>query len=191
MASFVLIRHGETDWNVEGRYQGQADPPLNEKGFKQAELLAEKLIIYKLDILYTSPLSRAKQTAEVVAKKFHLLIEEEPRFMEINQGDWQTKLRADIERIYPELFSRWETTPWDVNPPNGEHLLEVKERVLAGLNDAIRLNPNKQIGIVTHRIPIALIKMQYQNLDPDIVRTIQLPNTYFEEIKIDNLSYRR
>lgn len=185
MASIVLIRHGETDWNVDGRYQGQADPPLNEKGYKQAELLVEKLRVFEFDILYTSPLKRAKQTAKVIAENYSLPIVDEPRFMEINQGEWQTQLRADIKRTYPELFSKWETKPWEVTPPNGEHLLEVKERVLAGLNDVLMMHPQKMIGIVTHRIPIALIKMKYQNLDPDIVRTIQLPNTYFEEIKID------
>jgi probable phosphoglycerate mutase len=188
MTSIVLIRHGETDWNVEGRYQGQADPTLNRKGYKQAELLVQKLNDIQLDIIYTSPLRRAKQTAEVVAEKNCLPIVDEPRFMEINQGDWQTRLRADIERTYPELFSKWETKPWEVTPPNGEHLSEVKERVLAGLYDAVRLHPEKNIGIVTHRIPIALIKMKFQSLDPDIVRTIQLPNTYFEEINIDLFS---
>ena len=184
MTSVVLIRHGETDWNVEGRYQGQADPPLNKKGFEQAKTLAENLLSFELDLLFTSPLKRAKKTAEIIAEKNNLPIIEEPRFMEIHQGDWQTRLRSEIERIYPELFKKWETEPWNVTPPNGEHLNQVRERVLEGLHDAVNLYPGKKIGVVTHRIPISLIKMEFQDLDPDIVRTIQLPNTYYEKIEI-------
>ena len=67
MTCLILIRHGETDWNVDGRYQGQADPPLNDKGLAQAQLLAQELRGVKIDVLYTSPLSRALQTAQILA----------------------------------------------------------------------------------------------------------------------------
>lgn len=187
MTILFIIRHGETDWNIDGRYQGQADPPLNARGIQQANVLAEQLDRMSLELLYTSPLERAKQTAVILSQEFSIEILEEPRLMEIHQGDWQTRLRSEIESLYPDLFREWETNPWHVTPPGGEHLKEVQSRVYAALDDINRLHQDAKIGIVTHRIPIALIKMRYQFLDPDIVRTIHLPNTYWEEISVPGI----
>jgi phosphoserine phosphatase len=184
MTGLVLIRHGETDWNVEGRYQGQADPPLNARGLAQAYQLAEQLKNHPLDLLYTSPLKRSAQTAEIAAQLLGIPLYIEARFMEIHQGDWQTRLRAEIEALYPDLFRRWESEPWQVSPPHGETLYQVQARVTAAVEEIKQKHPHDRVGIVTHRIPIALIKVQYQGLDRDIVRSMHLPNIYFEQIDI-------
>ena len=184
MTNLSLIRHGETDWNVEGRYQGQADPSLNSRGLEQARQLARELWSYPLDVLYTSPLQRAAQTAKIIAGALEIPLFEEPRLVEIHQGDWQTRLRSEIETLYPKLFRRWETQPWRVTPPGGEHLSQVQERVYAAVDDILLHHAGQQVGVVTHRIPIALIKVRFQGMDPDIVRTLQLPNCYWETIEI-------
>ena len=184
MTCIVLIRHGETDWNIEGRYQGQADPPLNSQGFHQAQKLASELQDIGLDILYTSPLRRTKQTANVITEILRIPVKDEARLQEIHQGDWQTRLRSEIETLYPTLFKEWETNPWKVSPPGGEHLSDVQTRVNEAVDEIIQKNQNNKIGLVTHRIPIALIKVRFQNMDPDIVRSIHLPNAYWEEISI-------
>jgi len=186
MTIIVLIRHGETDWNIEGRYQGQADPPLNSRGILQAQQLAIELNKSNLQILYTSPLRRAKQTAQILSDQLGIPQVDEPRLMEIHQGDWQTRLRSEIETMYPEVFKNWENNPWQVTPPDGEHLSEVQRRVYTAIDDILREHTHQKIGLVTHRIPIALIKVRYQSLDPDIVRSIHLPNTYWEEISISS-----
>ena len=182
MTRLVLIRHGETDWNVEGRYQGQANPPLNARGRAQARRLAEELRGVGLDVLYSSPLRRALQTAQVIAETLGLPLHIEPRLMEINQGDWEGCLRSEIAARYPDLFRRWETEPWEVTPPGGESLAQVQARVYAALDEILARHPRQCVGLVTHRIPIALTKTRYQGLDPDVVRTLELPNTYWEEI---------
>jgi phosphoserine phosphatase len=184
MSRLILIRHGETEWNVEGRYQGQADPPLNSKGRRQARSLASKLSGAGLQRLISSPLKRAAETAQILAEILELPVFMDDRLMEIHQGDWQTLLRTEIEGQYPELFRRWESEPWQVTPPNGENLSEVQVRVDAFLDEILQRYPDSCIGIVTHRIPIALIKMRYQGLDANIVRTLRLPNTFFEEIDV-------
>jgi broad specificity phosphatase PhoE len=184
MTELILIRHGETDWNVEGRYQGQADPPLNQAGLDQARLLVKELRDVHLDVLYASPLRRALQTAQILADSLKVPLHLEPRLMEIHQGDWQGRLRAKISALYPELFRRWETDPWQVTPPGGEHLSYVQARVDRAVGDMLARYRGKRIGVVAHRIPIALIKVRYQGLDPDVVRTLQLPNTYWETITI-------
>jgi broad specificity phosphatase PhoE len=184
MPTIILIRHGETDWNIEGRYQGQADPPLNSSGMHQAQVLVTMLQDINLELLFSSPLRRAKQTAKLISEQLAIPLLEDSRLMEIHQGDWQARLRADIQALYPDLFLAWETNPWGVNPPGGENLSSVQSRVYAAVDDIIDTNPQKKIGIVSHRIPIALIKVRYQDMDPDIVRTIHLPNTYWEQIEI-------
>jgi broad specificity phosphatase PhoE len=180
----VLIRHGETDWNVEGRYQGQADPPLNLNGLAQANELAQRLIPVGLQVLYTSPLQRASQTARAIAARLDIPLYTDPRLMEIHQGDWQTRLRSEIENLYPDLFRKWESEPWQVTPPMGESLRQVQARVTEFVNETLKRHPDTCLGLVSHRIPIALIKMRYQALDPDIVRTLHLPNVHFEEISV-------
>lgn len=185
MTELILIRHGETEWNVIGRYQGQADPPLNDKGILQAHELAEKLADSGLQVLYSSPLKRAAQTAEILARRLSLPVHYDRRIVEIHQGDWQTRLRAEIQEIYPELFASWESQPWDVTPPGGENLVAVQHRVFAAVDEMLDQHPQSCVGLVAHRIPIALIKMKFQGLDPDIVRTLHLPNTYFESLIID------
>jgi broad specificity phosphatase PhoE len=184
MTEVLIIRHGETEWNVEGRYQGQADPPLNDRGIQQAYELAEALYDHTLEVIYSSPLKRAYQTAEILAKKLNIEVRIEPRLAEIHQGDWQTHLRTEIQSLYPDLFHQWETDPWHTTPPGGEHLSQVQSRVNTALDDISCRHPLGSVGLVTHRIPIALIKMRIQNLPPDIVRSIQLPNTYFESLTI-------
>jgi broad specificity phosphatase PhoE len=184
ISTILLIRHGETDWNIEGRYQGQADPPLNSKGIEQAQVLSQELSRSSIDIIYTSPLTRTRETADIVAGNLGVQIIDEPRLMEIHQGDWQTRLRSEIEELYPYLFAAWETTPWDVSPPGGENLLDVQKRVYDAVDNIVSREPGRKIGLVTHRIPIALIKVRYQGMDPEIVRTLHLPNAYWEEIEI-------
>ncbi|MBE0410070.1 MAG: histidine phosphatase family protein, partial [Anaerolineales bacterium] len=175
----VLIRHGETDWNIEGRYQGQEDPPLNSAGVTQSFQLANKLVNLGLDVLYSSPLKRASQTAEIISSQLDLPLFIEPRFMEIHQGKWQNSLRSEIESQYPDLFKRWEDQPWEVQPPEGETLTQVQARVYAALDEIIPLHKRQTVGIVCHRIPIALIKMRYQDVDRNIVRKLKLPNSYY------------
>lgn len=180
----ILIRHGETDWNVEGRYQGQADPPLNERGLTQARQLLPELRGVGLDVLYSSPLRRALQTAQILAQALDIPLHTEPRLMEIHQGEWQTLLYTEIAVRYPEIFHRWQTEPWTVTIPGGENIAQVQERVYAAVDEILARHEGQCVGMVAHRLPITLLKIRYQGLDPDIVRTLELPNTYWEEIEI-------
>lgn len=184
MAQFILIRHGQTDWNIAGRYQGQADPPLNATGWEQAQLLAEKIQTIRLNRLVSSPLLRALQTAQVIAEHLQIPLQTDARLMEIHQGDWQTRLRSEIQTIYPELFKTWESEPWQVTPPGGESLQQVQKRVYQAIDELLAQFPDQVIGIVAHRVPIALLKIRFQGLEPEIVRSLELPNTYYEAIEV-------
>jgi broad specificity phosphatase PhoE len=137
-----------------------------------------------LDVLYGSPLRRAFQTASVVADALDLPLHEDARLMEIHQGEWQGVLHADIKTRYAAVFDRWVKEPWTVTLPGGESLAQVQTRVHAALDAIVKRHPGQCVGLVTHRIPITLVKIRYQGLDPDAVRTLELPNTYWEEIQV-------
>jgi len=155
MTHLCLIRHGQTDWNLEGRYQGQSDVPLNETGLAQAGSLITKLNGHSFNAIYSSDLKRARQTAEPIAKLLGLDVQIEPRLREINQGEWEGVLVDEIKARYAELWSQRTVDPASVRPPGGETVGEVAERVYAALDDIARLFPNGQLLIVSHGLSIA------------------------------------
>lgn len=155
MTQLCLVRHGQTDWNLEGRYQGQSDVALNEKGFEQARNLAEQLKEQTFNVIYSSDLKRARQTAEPIANALGMKVQLEPRLREINQGKWEGVLVEDIKARYAEVWSRRTEDPANVRPPGGETVREVSMRVYAALDDAARLFPNGQLLIISHGLSIA------------------------------------
>ncbi len=181
-ARLLLVRHGQTAWNLEGRYQGQADPPLNAQGRAQAEALAHRLRAAgeHPTAIYTSPLRRARATAQALAQALGAPLRTEPRLMEIHLGAWQGILAAEIARRWPQAFQRWEHTPWEVRPPGGETLREVQQRVEAALHAILRRHPGETVLLVAHRLPLAFIKIRLQGLNPQQVRQIPIPNAKYE-----------
>ena len=184
MTTLYLIRHGETDWNAEGRLQGQADPPLNVNGVVQARRGAQKLRGSRIRRLYASSLQRAAMTAQIISAALGIPYATDPRFMEIDQGDWEGRLRAEIEVQDPERHRLWHSRPWKTSPPNGERLEQVRDRVYAGIDELIARHPDETFGLVTHRTPIAMLKMRWQGLARNEVRSLDLPNTYIEAVQV-------
>lgn len=162
MSTLYLIRHGETPWNVEGRYQGQFDPPLTERGRQQAQATAEHLSPLNFEAIYSSDLTRARQTAEALAERTGLTIQFDPRLREINQGEWQGVLIGDIRAAWPEEIRGWETAPWQHHPPGGETLQAVQHRLFAAIDDIAVRHPQGKVAIFSHKLPIALLKIRYQ-----------------------------
>jgi alpha-ribazole phosphatase len=155
MTQLCLVRHGQTDWNLEGRYQGQSDVPLNEKGLEQARSLIQQLNGQTFSAIYSSDLRRARQTAEHIAKYLELTLQIEPRLREINQGEWEGVLVDEIKARYAEIWSKRTVDPANVRPPGGETVREVATRVHAALDDISRLFPTERVLIVSHGLSIA------------------------------------
>jgi len=155
MTHLCLIRHGQTDWNLEGRYQGQSDVPLNEKGLEQAKSLIEKLDGQTFAAIYSSDLERARQTAEPVAKTLGMTVNIEPRLREINQGQWEGVLVENIKARYAEVWSKRTEDPANVRPPGGETVREVATRVYAALDDIAQKYPGENVLVVSHGLSIA------------------------------------
>lgn len=164
MSRLCLVRHGQTDWNLEGRYHGQSDVPLNEHGRSQAQVLAHFLQGQPFTAIYTSDLSRAKETAEIIAKVIQLPVILEPRLREIDQGEWEGQLVETIKARYVELWNERIVDPTNVRPPGGETVGEVAERVYTALDDIADIYPVGQVLICSHGLALATVLCKVQNV---------------------------
>jgi probable phosphoglycerate mutase len=126
----LLVRHGETDWNRQKRFQGQMDIPLNDTGRAQAQKTGTFLANSTIDLAWSSPLSRPKETAELILQ-YHPQVKLEflDQLQEISHGHWEGKLEAEIANTYAQELAEWQTYPDRVQMPAGENLQEVWERV--------------------------------------------------------------
>jgi broad specificity phosphatase PhoE len=135
MATVFLARHGQTAYNLEGRFQGQQPVPLDDTGREQAAELAERAAGYDFAALWCSPLLRAHETAEIVSAKIGLEPREDPRLMETDAGDWTNRTFTDVQSEAPELFERFFTGNPSFAFPGGESFAAQEVRVDAALRD--------------------------------------------------------
>jgi broad specificity phosphatase PhoE len=157
VATIHLVRHGETDWNRELRWQGHSDPPLNERGREQARALAERLAGAGFAAVYSSDLRRAFETAEIVAARLDLPVRVEPGLREIDVGSWEGFTLAEIEARSPQDVARWDES--------GEHGWdggESHEEMFARVRDAVRSiavrHDGEDVLVVSHGGPIRALK---------------------------------
>ena len=152
MTTILLARHGETDWNREGRFQGHADPPLNATGHAQAAELAVELKDVELAAVYSSPLRRALETAQRVAAEHGLEPVAVDALREVDVGSWQGLTRPEIETRYPEQFARW--LDYDQGWEDGESYEEMGRRAVAALLELAAAHAGERVLAVTHGGPI-------------------------------------
>lgn len=152
MTTLLLARHGETDWNRDNRFQGHADPPLNDAGRRQAAALAEKLAVERLAAIYSSPLRRAVESAEIVAARHGLQPQTVEALREVDVGSWQGLTRREIESRFPEQFRRW--LSYEQGWEDGETYAEMGARVVPALVELGTRHGSKRILALTHGGPI-------------------------------------
>lgn len=153
----IIIRHGETKYNVKGLFQGQIDAALTDKGKSQAACVAERLKDVTYDILYASPLIRALDTARIIKGSREIEINIDNRLMEIKCGRWEGMKIADIQMNNLEMFLKWENEPHLFNLPGAETFAQVYDRVSEFIAEIIRRHQGKTIVIVSHMVAILLM----------------------------------
>ena len=151
MTEIILVRHGETEWNVAEVFRGQIDIDLNEAGVKQAELLASYLSTSTIEAIYSSPLKRALKTAEIIANPHKLKVNVEPDLIDFNFGRWQGLSHEAVKEKYRELHTTWITHPEQVRMPDGETLEDVRKRVIRVIDKVIKKHKGTIIT-VGHRV---------------------------------------
>ena len=148
----ILVRHGETDWNKEGRFQGQIDIPLNETGKNQAQKASNFLKSIDFNKAYSSSMSRPLETAKIIlGKKSNLSILKIDELSEISHGLWEGKLEKEIKTTWPEMLDKWHQEPENVIMPEGESIEDVSKRSLnAWQNICKNQNKNDITLVVAH-----------------------------------------
>ncbi|MEW1841242.1 bifunctional RNase H/acid phosphatase [Nonomuraea angiospora] len=156
--SLLLLRHGETALSVERRFSGRGDAELTPNGLAQAAAAAERLSRepYRLDVIVSSPLKRARQTAEAVARRTGLDVEVEEDLRELDFGDWEGHTFTEVQRRWPAELSTWFADP-ETAPPGGESFATVARRVQAAGERLVERYEGKTVLAVSHVTPIKML----------------------------------
>jgi broad specificity phosphatase PhoE len=149
----VLVRHGQTAWNRDVRFRGQADLALDEFGLEQAETTGRYLAQrWPVDAVYASPMRRALQTAEAIAKAHGLAAQPFDGLLDIDFGAWQGHSPQEVGKHYPDLLRAWWEAPHMVQIPEGESLDDVRDRVVAGLSQVVEHHQGQTVALVGHTV---------------------------------------
>jgi probable phosphoglycerate mutase len=154
VTTLILVRHGETDWNRDGRWQGHADAPLNDRGREQARALADELADENVAAVYSSDLSRARETAEIVAARLNRPVDVDARLREVHVGGWSGLTTEEIETRFPDDVARWRAEDPQHTFDGGESYAAMGERVVAALEEIAARHPGKHVLVVLHGGPI-------------------------------------
>ena len=185
-----FVRHGQTVWNVEKRFQGLSDSPLTELGITQAKLLGEKLKDIKFDKFYSTSLKRAYDTANYIKGNRKQKVEIFDDFVEISMGDMEGIKQEDFKKLYPEQVKNFFFNQLEYNPSSfgGESFLEVRERVIRGLNKFIELNKNyERVLVVSHGATLKTLLHYISGKDISTLSDEAIPkNTSYTIVKYEN-----
>ena len=146
----LLIRHGQTDWNLLEKYQGQTDIALSGEGIRQADLLAQNFPVDTLDIIYTSDLQRAVMTAERLAEKFSAPLYADKALRELNFGAWEGLTYQEIAERWPQEVKNLFGAPEKLQIPEGETFLMLQRRAMDKINEIRAENEGKNVAVVAH-----------------------------------------
>lgn len=180
----VFIRHGQTDWNLEHRFQGQSDPPLNDTGRRQAARLAERLAAQAPDLLVSSDLLRARQTAEPLARAWGLQPLLRTGLREQCFGDIEGLRVPEVQSRHPDIWGHWLQASADFAlPGGGESHRQFSARVLTDVAVLAQTYPGQRLVVVTHGGVLDMLWRAAQQLPLDGLRTCEIPNTGINRLR--------
>ncbi|MEN3034289.1 MAG: histidine phosphatase family protein [Aquificaceae bacterium] len=157
MVRLFIVRHAQSSFNLENRYQGRLDPALTELGILQAKSLAKHLKNYPISAVYTSPLKRTYDTALEISKALGLEPVVDDRLIEIDHGVWSGMLVDEVQSKFSEDFNLWLNSPHEVYFKEGESLKEVEQRVVDILKYISSNHQGENVAIVSHSVPMRVI----------------------------------
>ncbi len=176
MIRFFFIRHGETEWNSTGKYQGQSDVALSQTGLYQAQALAARFPAETLDAIYTSDLKRATTTAEAVAARFRCPLETDKALREIHFGDWEGHTYEEITARWPEQGANFFRAPETLVIPHGETFPLLQERAMKKIKEISAKSEGQNVAVVAHGAILRTI----------LVTLMHIPLHYLWSIRQDN-----
>lgn len=173
----VLIRHGQTRWNLEGRWQGHADSPLTEFGLNQAKALAERLSNMAFSALYSSDLGRARETAGIIARRTGHDILFDARLRERNVGIFQGLTLSEMQERFPEAFEKYRLFDQDAVIPGGESMNQRYAVNIQCINEIAEKHRGQSVVVVTHGGVLNSMFRYVLKLPPEANRRYQIKNT--------------
>ena len=193
MTKLILIRHGESTYNLEKRYTGQTDVPLTEKGITQAQITADYILKnYKIDAVYSSDLSRAVDTAKPIAEPLGLTIKTDARLREIYAGKWQGLLFSEVREVYPDDYAAYKVDREISKTTGGEGMADVRERALRAVLDIVEENPGKTVLVSAHNGSLMALQSPFlgislneiKNLSNNCITEVNCEGSKFEVVKL-------
>ena len=182
----IIVRHAESKWNPVGRYQGLLDPDLTERGIRQAEAVAKALEEESPKVVYTSPLTRTKKTAQIISSRLGIPLVEERRVIEIDHGHWSGMLVDEVREKFPHEFEVWMKKPHEATFEGGESLRDVYNRVSDFLEEIRSKHDRETVAVVSHTVPIRCMLCYVLGIDLSLFWSFGCDNAsysvvYFEE----------
>ncbi len=175
----ILVRHGETEANRLNAFRGRLDVPLNENGREQAEALARAMEQKQIKAIYSSPLSRALDTAKTIGKTKGLTVNIIEGFNNINLGEWEGRPKDEVKEKYPDFWHQWVNDTEHMKFPGGDTLEDAKNRAFKALKEVMEENKGETIVVVSHRCIIKVL----------IAAVLDMNDRYFWKFYLDNASY--
>lgn len=157
MTRVLLVRHGATGLTAEDRFSGSVGVELSDEGRVQAQKLAERLKADAIHAIYASPLSRAVDTASIIAKPHGLSLGLRDGLREISHGRWEGLTRSEVEARFPGEYEAWEADPFTFAPEGGESGVSVLARALPVLREIVLTNPGRTVLVVSHKATLRLL----------------------------------
>jgi 2,3-bisphosphoglycerate-dependent phosphoglycerate mutase len=185
MTELILIRHGETDWNVQGRFQGQIDVPLNALGQRQAVRTAERLAQERVDVFYCSDLLRTRQTAEPAALKLKLATSPDVGLREQHFGILEGLSFDEVQAQYPHHLTEWLRHDPDYAPPEGESVRAFHARAVGAVQALARLHAGQTLAVVTHGGVLDMLYRTVHGLPLNGPRDCPIPNAGLNRLRVD------
>ena len=166
MTRFVLVRHGQTEWNRVERFRGRADLDLDEVGTRQGDAAAERVARWQTSALYSSPLRRAMRTAEIISRRIdHLPVMPLDGLIDIDYGTWQGLSQEEVAGKDGERYKLWLESPDRVRFPDGESLEDVRGRVVGAIEELYSRHDDQTVVLVSHKVVCKVVLLYLLGLD--------------------------
>lgn len=186
MTEIIIIRHGETEWNKTGRFQGHSDVPLSAEGRAQAAALGKNLVVDHVDAIYASDLTRAMETAAPLAQRFGLEVISDPLLRELNFGSWEGRNFNDVNAENPDVMKTFYNDPERVNIPDSEPFPEFQRRVARRVREIVAQERGKRIVIVSHGASIRILFADILSMPIRSIWHVSQLNTAVNKVRFED-----
>jgi broad specificity phosphatase PhoE len=175
LTRFILVRHGETEWNRNERFRGRADLSLNENGHRQAEAAALKLKGRDAAAIYASPMKRTLETADPISRELGVSVTPTEGLIDIDYGEWQGLSLEEANTKDSVMYHKWHHSPHEVRFPGGEGLAHVRDRVVAAVHEIAAGHDKQTVVLVSHKVVCQVL----------ICAMFGLDNSHFWQVRQD------